>query len=151
MRSAKQGNCLKTGLLRFCGDHVRVFPFVCKLHILYPGPRGPFSKYLRWNKPYLRLILKVLSPRHFAPRWLGFWWLKEISIFYKGTLNLFLRDITFTVLVSAIETIKLVFKPVFLKQFHFLKPLDIFMTLLTLPVNRPLVKRGGEGEKRKGL
>ena len=30
-----------------------------------------------------------------------------------------------------IETIKLVFKPVFLKQFYFLKPaLDIFMTLL---------------------
>ena len=32
--------------------------------------------------------------------------------------------------VLTVETIKLVFKPVFLKQFHFLKPLDIFMTLL---------------------
>ena len=44
-----------------------------------------------------------------------------------------LRDITFVtdVSVPTIETVKLVFKPVFLKQFHFLKPLDIFnMTLL---------------------
>ena len=41
---------------------------------------------------------------------------------------MYLRDITFLtdVSVPAIETIKLVFKPVFLKQFHFLKPLDIF-------------------------
>ena len=31
--------------------------------------------------------------------------------------------------VLTIKTIKLVFKLVFLKQFHFLKPLDIFMTL----------------------
>ena len=29
-----------------------------------------------------------------------------------------------------LSTIKLVFKPVFLKQFHFLEPFDIFMTLL---------------------
>ena len=44
-----------------------------------------------------------------------------------------LRDITFVtdVSVPTIETVKLVFKPVFLKQFHFLKPLDIInMTLL---------------------
>ena len=25
--------------------------FVCKLHILHPGSRGPSSKHLRWNKP----------------------------------------------------------------------------------------------------
>ena len=48
---------VKAGLLHFCGDHVRVFYLFCKLHILYPGSRGPFSKYLRWNKPLLRLIL----------------------------------------------------------------------------------------------
>ena len=44
-----------------------------------------------------------------------------------------LRDITFVtdVSVPTIETVKLVFKRVFLKQFHFLKPLDIInMTLL---------------------
>ena len=60
------------------------------------------------------------------------WWLKEISIFDLSTWNLYLRDITFVtdVSVATIETIKLVFKPVFLKQFHFLKPLDIFMTIL---------------------
>ena len=61
------------------------------------------------------------------------WLLKEISIFYSSTWNLYLRDITFVtdVSVPTIETIKLVFKPVFLKQFYFLKPaLDIFMTLL---------------------
>ena len=29
------------------------FFFFCKLHILYPGSRGPFSKYLRWiNRAY---------------------------------------------------------------------------------------------------
>ena len=50
---------------------------------------------------------------------------------FTGTWNLYLRDIIFVsdVSVPTIETIKLVFKPVFLKQFHFLKPLDIFMTL----------------------
>ena len=43
---------VKAGLLRFCGDHVRVF-FFRKLHILYPGSTGPFSKYLRWiNRAY---------------------------------------------------------------------------------------------------
>ena len=36
----------------------------------------------------------------------------------------------FDVAVLTIETIKLVLKPVFLKQFHFFKPLDIFMKLL---------------------
>ena len=45
--------------------------FLCKLHILYLGSRGPFSEYLRWNKQCLRLILKALSPQHFAPRWRG--------------------------------------------------------------------------------
>ena len=48
-------------------------------------------------------------------------------------MTLKLRDITFVtdVSVPTIETVKLVFKPVFLKQFHFLKPLDIInMTLL---------------------
>ena len=39
-----------------------------------------------------------------------------------------LRDIPFVTDVS-VPTINLVFKPVSLKQFHFLKPLDIFMTL----------------------
>ena len=34
------------------------------------------------------------------------------------------------VAVLSIETFKLVFKSIILKQFHFLKPLDIFMTLL---------------------
>ena len=62
----------------------------------------------------------------------NFWWLQEISIFHLSTWNLYLRDITFVtdVSVPTIKTIKLVFKLVFLKQFHFLKPLDIFMTLL---------------------
>ena len=57
---------------------------------------------------------------------------KEISIFLLGTWNLYLREIIFVtdVAVVTIETTKLVFKPVFVKQFHFLKPLDIFMTLL---------------------
>ena len=57
---------------------------------------------------------------------------KEISIFLSGTWNLYLREIIFVtdVAVLTIETIKLVFKLLFLKQFHFLKPLDIFMTLL---------------------
>ena len=43
-----------------------------------------------------------------------------------------MRKIIFVtdVAVLTIETIKLVFKLIFLKQFHFLKPLDIFMTLL---------------------
>ena len=41
--------------------------------------------------------------------------------------NSYLRDITSVtdVSVPTIETIKPVFKPVFLKQFHFLKPLGI--------------------------
>ena len=49
-----------------------------------------------------------------------------------GTWNLYLRGIPFVTEVSVpiIETIKFVFKPVFLKQFHFLKPFYIFMTLL---------------------
>ena len=59
----------------------------------------------------------------------GFWRLKEINIFHisTGTWILYLRDITFAtdVSVPTIETIKLVFKAVFLKQFHFLKLLDI--------------------------
>ena len=42
------------------------------------------------------------------------------------TRIIFVTDIA----VSTIETTKLVFKPIFLKQFHFLKPLDIFMTFL---------------------
>ena len=44
---------------------------------------------------------------------------QEISIFHLSTGNLYLRDITFVidVSVSTIETIKLVFKLVFLKQF----------------------------------
>ena len=36
---------VKSGLLRLCGDLVRVF--FRKLHILYPSSRGPFSKYIR--------------------------------------------------------------------------------------------------------
>ena len=54
---------------------------------------------------------------------------EEASI---GTWNLYLRGIPFVTEVSVpiIETIKFVFKPVFLKQFHFLKPFYIFMTLL---------------------
>ena len=57
---------------------------------------------------------------------------QKISIFRLSTLQLNFRDITFVtdVSVPTIETIKLVFKPVLLKQFYFLKPLDIFMTLL---------------------
>ena len=45
------------------------------------------------------------------------------QLFHLSTWNLYLRDITFVTDVSipTIETIKLVFKPVFLKQFHFLK------------------------------
>ena len=50
---------------------------------------------------------------------------KEISISVLGTWNLYLREIIFVtdVAVVTIETTKLVFKPVFVKQFHFLKPL----------------------------
>ena len=57
---------------------------------------------------------------------------KEICIFLLGTWNLYLGEIIFVtnVAVLTIETIKIVFKLLFLKQFHFLKPLDIFMTLL---------------------
>ena len=52
---------VKAGLLRFCGDHVRVF-FFCKLHILHPGSRGPSSKYLRLNKPVdIKLKLFLLG------------------------------------------------------------------------------------------
>ena len=42
-------------------------------------------------------------------------------------MNFYLRDITFVtdVSVPTIETIKPVFKPIFLTQFHFLKPLGI--------------------------
>ena len=49
---------------------------------------------------------------------------KEISIFLLGTWNLYLQEIIFVndVAVLTIETTKLVFKPVFLKQFQFLKP-----------------------------
>ena len=36
---------VKSGLLRLCGDLVRVF--FRKLHILYPSSRGLFSKYIR--------------------------------------------------------------------------------------------------------
>ena len=56
----------------------------------------------------------------------NFWRLKEISIFSLSTWNLYLRDIIFVtdVSVPTIETIKL--------TNHFLKPLDIFMTLLSL-------------------
>ena len=48
------------------------------------------------------------------------------------SMNFYLRDITFVtdVSVPTIQTFKLMLKPVFPKQFHFLKPLDIFMTLL---------------------
>ena len=42
------------------------------------------------------------------------------------TRIIFVTDVA----VVTIETTKLVFKPVIVKQFHFLKPLDIFMTLL---------------------
>ena len=58
------------------------------------------------------------------------------SSFFKRTWNLYLREIIFATYVGVltIETFfswkeMLVFKPVFLKQFrqfHFLKPLDIF-------------------------
>ena len=56
----------------------------------------------------------------------NFWRLKEISIFSLSTWNLYLRDIIFVtdVSVPTIETIKL--------TNQFLKPLDIFMTLLSL-------------------
>ena len=55
-----------------------------------------------------------------------------LCFFLLGTWNLYLREIIFVsdVAVLTIETIRLVFKLLFLKQFHFLKPLDIFMTLL---------------------
>ena len=47
-------------------------------------------------------------------------------------MNLYLRDTTFVtdVSVPTIQTFFLMFKPVFPKQFHFLKPLDIFIKLL---------------------
>ena len=53
-------------------------------------------------------------------------------IFPLITWNLYLREIIFVTdfAVLTIEIVKFVFKPVFLKQFHFLKRLDIFMTLL---------------------
>ena len=55
-----------------------------------------------------------------------------LCFFLLGTWNLYLGEIIFVtnVAVLTIQTIKIVFKLLFLKQFHFLKPLDIFMTLL---------------------
>ena len=48
-------------------------------------------------------------------------WLKEISIFDLSTWNLYLRDITFVtdVSVATVETIKLVFKPIFFETVLF--------------------------------
>ena len=68
---------------------------------------------------------------------------KPCSIFLLSTRNLYLRKIIFVtdVAVLTIETIKLVFKLIFLKQFHFLKPLDIFMTLLKYAKKVRLQKR----------
>ena len=47
---------------------------------------------------------------------------------------MYLRKIVLVtdVAVLNIDTIKVVFQSIILKQFHFLKPLDIFMTLLKL-------------------
>ena len=50
--------------------------------------------------------------------------------------------------VLTIETIKLVFKLVFLKQFHFLKPLDIFMTLFKKAKMYVCEKGNIEGRER---
>ena len=48
-----------------------------------------------------------------------------------------------------IESNKLVFKPVFPKQFHFLKPLNIFMTLLKKP-KRYFCKKGNIEARKRG-
>ena len=57
---------VKAGLLRFCGDHVRVF-FFANYTFCTLGPEVPSQ-----NKRCLQLILKALSPWHFEPRWRGF-------------------------------------------------------------------------------
>ena len=84
---------------------------------------------------------------------------KEICIFLLGTWNLYLREIIFVsdFAVLTIETIKIVFKLLFLKQFHFLKPLDIFMTLLKYAIrfwnkyfiSKAQEKRNIEGRERR--
>ena len=55
------------------------------------------------------------------------------------------------VAVLTIEAIKIVFKPVFLKQVHLLKPLDIFMTLLKYARKRYVCKKKGNTGTRKRM
>ena len=86
------------------------------------------------NKIYVFTDPKDCQVKHYYPKkklWLleltwpkTNWWLKEISIFLlsTNTRNLYLTKIIFVtdVAVLTIQTIKLVFKLIFLKEFHFL-------------------------------
>ena len=83
---------------------------------------------------------------------------KEICIFLLVTWNLYSREIIFVtdVAVLTIETIKPAFKLLVMKQSHFLKPLNIFITLLKYAmriwnkyfISKAQEKRNIEGRER---